>query len=98
MHWSIVGAPDAPDEVLMSWAADNDFILLTHDLDFGAMLAATQVAKPSVVQIRTQKVLPADIGDLLIAELKAHEEVLAAGALMIIDRTKLRVRILPLTR
>ena len=26
VHWSIVGAPDAPDHVLMIWAVDNDFI------------------------------------------------------------------------
>ena len=58
-HWSTVGAPDAADEVLMQWAADNDSIVLTHDLDFGTMLSATQAAKPSVVQVRTQNVFPA---------------------------------------
>ncbi|MEO8268995.1 MAG: DUF5615 family PIN-like protein [Aureliella sp.] len=97
-HWSTVGAPDAADEVLMQWAADNDSIVLTHDLDFGTMLSATQAAKPSVVQVRTQNVLPADIGDLLVTELKAHEAELLSGALLVIDRARLRVRILPLIR
>ncbi|MEZ6079507.1 MAG: DUF5615 family PIN-like protein [Pirellulaceae bacterium] len=45
---------NAADNVLMQWAVDHDSIVLTHDLDFGAMLVATQDAKPSVVQVRTK--------------------------------------------
>ncbi|XZE19123.1 DUF5615 family PIN-like protein [Pirellulaceae bacterium SH449] len=73
-------------------------ILLTHDLDFGAMLTATRAAKPSVVQVRTQELMPSQIGKLLLGELNAHESDLNSGALMIIDRARLRVRLLPLDR
>src|SRR5262249_6771498 len=47
-----VGLPDASDAELMQWAATNGYIVLTADLDFGAILAATRDARPSVVQIR----------------------------------------------
>jgi predicted nuclease of predicted toxin-antitoxin system len=53
VHWSNVGAPDAPDEALMLWAHENGHVVLTQDLDFGTILAAQRVASPSVVQIRS---------------------------------------------
>jgi predicted nuclease of predicted toxin-antitoxin system len=57
-HWSSLGAYGAPDAEIMDFAKANDFIVITHDLDFGAILAATQFDKPSVVQIRTDTVDP----------------------------------------
>lgn len=41
IHWSSVGDPRAPDYVIMDWARANDYVVFTHDLDFGAILAAT---------------------------------------------------------
>jgi len=58
VHWSAVGNPRAPDGELMTWAVTHRHIVFTHDLDFGAMLASTQAAGPSVPQLRSQKVLP----------------------------------------
>lgn len=52
VHWSNVGATNATDHELMAWAADNHHIVLTADLDFGAILAVTHGTKPSVVQLR----------------------------------------------
>lgn len=51
-HWSTVGRHDAPDVEIMGYARQHGYIVLTHDLDFGAILAATQGRAPSVVQIR----------------------------------------------
>jgi predicted nuclease of predicted toxin-antitoxin system len=51
-HWSTVGVLTAPDRAIMQFARENDFVVVTHDLDFGDILAATGGAKPSVVQIR----------------------------------------------
>lgn len=42
----------------MAWARANDYIVFTHDLDFGAMLALTNAESPSVIQVRTQDVTP----------------------------------------
>jgi len=52
VHWSQVGNASAPDHEVMRWALDEQRIVLTHDLDYGAMLAATQATAPSVVQVR----------------------------------------------
>src|SRR5215217_4991971 len=59
VHWSAVGDPRAHDSALMEWARENEHILFTHDLDFGAALALTQTESPSVIQVRTQDVTPA---------------------------------------
>lgn len=40
LRWSDVGSPDATDMEIMSYARDNDFIVLTYDLDFGAIFQA----------------------------------------------------------
>lgn len=47
-HWSRIGEPGAPDELIFEWAKNNASILLTNDLDFGAILAATRLNSPSV--------------------------------------------------
>ncbi len=54
VHWSEIGDIRAPDTVIMQWALENGFIVFfTHDLDFGALLAATRANGPSVIQIRS---------------------------------------------
>ena len=39
VHWSTVGNPRASDDSIMNWAVMNEYVAVTHDLDFGAMLA-----------------------------------------------------------
>ncbi len=41
VHWSSVGAGDAADSAIMASAVARGGVVLTHDLDFGAILAAT---------------------------------------------------------
>lgn len=66
-HGSTLGAKNAPDSEIMAYASANDYVVLTHDLDFSAILAATHGEKPSVVQIRTEDVSPDAIGKPVIA-------------------------------
>src|SRR5262249_23904308 len=96
VHWSAVGDPSADDKVIMAWALANDYVVFTHDLDFGTMLAMTHATGPSILQVRGQNVLPEDIGPVVIAALRQHEAALAAGALVVVDLKKSRVRVLPL--
>jgi predicted nuclease of predicted toxin-antitoxin system len=97
-HWSTIGNPRASDQAIMDWAQANDSIVFTHDLDFGAILAATHAEGPSVIQVRTQDVSPEYLSDIVTSALHQHADLLEEGALMIIDEEKIRVRILPLNR
>ena len=96
LHWSQVGTPTASDREIMAWARDNDYSVFTHDLDFSALLAATQGAGPSVIQVRTQNILPESIGKLVIDSLERFRSELDKGAIITIDPSRARVRILPL--
>jgi predicted nuclease of predicted toxin-antitoxin system len=96
VHWSTVGDPRAEDSAVMAWALANGHVVFTHDLDFGTMLALTHSTGPSVLQVRGQNVLPEDIGPVVIAALRQHDAALAAGALVVVDAKKSRVRVLPL--
>jgi len=60
------------------------------------MLALTRASGPSVLQVRGQKVLREDMGPVVIAALRQHDAALAAGALVVVDVTKSRFRVLPL--
>jgi predicted nuclease of predicted toxin-antitoxin system len=80
----------------MKWAVDHEYVVLTHDLDFGTALALTHEVGPSVVQVRGRDVLPDHMGPLVVAVLRQHEAALGAGALAVIDERRSRVRILPL--
>ena len=93
---SLVGAPNAPDAAIMGFAKANGYVVLTHDLDFGAILAATGGEKPSVVQIRAEDVSPQAIARQVIAALRQMTGELEEGALMTIDPNRTRLRILPL--
>jgi predicted nuclease of predicted toxin-antitoxin system len=96
LHWSMVGRVNAPDEEIMTYAARLDLVVLTHDLDFSAILAATKGKKPSVVQVRAQNISPEAIGPQIVAALRHTATELAAGALLTIDPDRTRLRLLPL--
>lgn len=95
VHWSSIGAADAEDQILMAWASAQGYVVFTHDLDFGIILALTHASGPSVIQVRTQRVLPEQIGTLVLAALRQYEPELAAGAILVIEESKSRVRVLP---
>jgi predicted nuclease of predicted toxin-antitoxin system len=97
-HWSKIGPPNATDAQIMSRAIENGFIVVTHDLDFSAILAATNAEKPSVVQIRAADLSPERLAPILATSLKQCQEALAAGALVSVDADKMRLRQLPLIR
>jgi predicted nuclease of predicted toxin-antitoxin system len=96
LHWSQVGAPNASDREIVIWAIKHGYVVFTHDLDFSALLAATQGEGPSVIQVRTQNILPEAIGKLVIDSLERFRSELDKGAIITIDPSRARVRILPL--
>jgi predicted nuclease of predicted toxin-antitoxin system len=95
-HWSSLGPVNASDADIMSFARTHGYVVLTHDLDFSAILAATQDAKPSVVQIRAADVRPETTGPVLIEALRQMAAQLEEGAPLTIDPARARLRVLPL--
>jgi predicted nuclease of predicted toxin-antitoxin system len=98
VHLSSVGDPRASDRAIMDWARANDYVVFTHDLDFGAILAVTRTEGPSVLQVRAQNVLPEHLGEVVIAALRQFAQQLEVGALITVDEGTSRARILPINR
>ena len=96
VHWSGVGDPRASDREIMDWAVAHQYVVFTHDLDFGAMLALSHESGPSVLQVRAENVLPDYLEDSVIAALTQHEADLSSGALVVVDESRSRVRVLPI--
>jgi predicted nuclease of predicted toxin-antitoxin system len=98
VHWSQIGAPDDPDEKIVDYAVEQSCVVLTHDLDFGIMLALGGLCTPSVVQFRAQAVLPGDIGGQLLQAIEYAGSYLDAGALVTVEPGKHRATVLPVRR
>lgn len=95
-HWSQVGLRDARDDELLRWAVEHDHIVLTSDLDFGAILAASKERRPNVVQLRSDVLAPGSVGARVLAALRQSDRELSDGALVSIEPTRARLRVLPL--
>jgi predicted nuclease of predicted toxin-antitoxin system len=96
VHWTSIGRPTATDEEILAYAKLYEYVVFTHDLDFGAILASTNAETPSVIQVRVQDVAPDHLSDCVIAALHQFKQLLDMGALVTIDDKKSRARILPL--
>jgi len=96
VHWSSVGDPRAKDRVVMGWAREHSHVVFTHDLDFSAVLALTRSDGPSVVQVRSHDVLPEHLGAIVVAAIREYESPLEQGAIVTVDESRGRVRILPI--
>jgi len=95
-HWSQIGAASAPDGEVLAYAREHGLVLVTHDLDFSAILAASDGTAPSVVQIRGADLEPETLGPRLVAALAKAQEGLASGPVLSIDAKRARLRALPL--
>lgn len=96
VHWMTIGDPAAIDRVILTYAQTHGYIVFTNDLDFGTLLAMMKVSLPSVIQLRNQDLMPDVIGEIVVSALRQFETQLESGALVTIDTTRLRVRLLPI--
>ncbi len=98
VHWSSVGNIKATDKTIMKWAVGNGYMVFTHDLDFGTLLAISKADTPSVIQVRTQDVLPSKLGKIVLDALKQFQSELETGALVTVNEAQAKARILPIKR
>lgn len=88
---------DAPDDEILDRALNDDRVIISHDTDFGTLLAVRRQSKPSFVLVRSADPLTADqVAGLIIDNLDVMADDLAAGAIATFSRGHLRSRRLPL--
>ena len=60
------------------------------------MPALSHEAGPSVLQVRAGNILPDYLEDFVVVALTQHETDLSTGALVVVDESRSRVRVLPI--
>lgn len=84
------------DKEILEYAAENDMVLLTADLDFGNILAYTKQKKPSVIIFRLKNPSPDHVNSLFLPILPRIKDSLKKGSIVVIDDYRIRVRKLPI--
>ena len=97
VHWASIGRISAPDQEICDYARVNGYVLLTNDLDFPRILAHTKDAKPSVVLLRGEPLIPETRRAAVVQALVDCEADLTRGAIVTVDWSdEPRARVLPL--
>ncbi len=92
--WREVGRPDAPDEELLQWAKEKNYLVLTADLDFGRLLSLGRSQGPSVILLRLSYTEPPEALTPVLGVLTRFKDELELGALVVVEEEGSRVRIL----
>lgn len=92
------GLHKLPDRDIFSLARREEAVLLTHDLDFADLVAASGERLPSVVIFRLRSMNPDNVNHHLGLLLDAHSERLRQGAVVSLTERRVRVRSLPLRK
>jgi predicted nuclease of predicted toxin-antitoxin system len=86
----------ALDEDILARAAQEDRILISGDTDFATILALRREKRPSVILFRRQmQRRPEQQLSLLLLNLPALRGDLDAGAIVVFDQDRIRLRSLP---
>ena len=92
-----LGLADASDDDILERALEDNRVIISHDTDFGALLAFRRISAPSFLLIRSSDSLtPDEQADLLLANFAAISDELVSGAIVVFARGHLRSRRLPL--
>lgn len=85
------------DEKILKKAQEEERIILTFDLDFGALLYAGLHQSPSVIIFRMNIQTPATVTKKLFGLLGEHSRELENGAVVVVESFRYRIRDLPIT-
>jgi predicted nuclease of predicted toxin-antitoxin system len=96
IHWSSLGAANAPDREILDWARQYDAVILTQDLDFSQLLFVSQTAGPSVVLLRMDNEFDPQSRRFVIQAIFHAREALLSGALLTVANGRVRLRRLPI--
>lgn len=96
VHIHEQGLDRASDAEILEKARYEGRIVLTHDLDFGDLLAASGAVLPSVIIFRLPIMRPETVSRYLEVLLEGYAAELARGAIVSVGERRIRLRLLPI--
>jgi predicted nuclease of predicted toxin-antitoxin system len=96
VHLAEQGLQRMSDADILEKARRENRILLTPDLDFGELLAASGGNLPSVIIFRLRDMRSANVSRHLFSIINQQSESLSRGAILSVTEQKVRIRTLPI--
>jgi predicted nuclease of predicted toxin-antitoxin system len=96
VHLSELGLNSLSDAMILAKAKNEGFVILTHDLDFGELIAASGGVLPSVITFRLRNMKAANVNNYLDKILLSHTKDLEEGCVISVTEGQIRVRKLPI--
>ncbi|MEA5489182.1 MULTISPECIES: DUF5615 family PIN-like protein [Pseudanabaena] len=97
VHLRDQGLQRLPDALILDKARLEERIVLTFDLDFGDLMAASKENLPSVVIFRLKNTSPKFVWDKLQSIIAECADELKTGAIVVVTDERYRVRRLPIS-
>ena len=97
VHLRALGLHKLEDKDILQKALEEKWIVLTHDLDFSDLVAASGASLPSVIIFRLRDKRPANVNRHLEIVLQNEEEALERGVIVSITEGRMRLRSLLLS-
>lgn len=98
MHVKKLGLLGATDHTIVSYAEQHDFVIFTHDLDYGRLVSLSGKSKPSVVTLRLKKINTTILFQLMLRNRTQIEKILCEPCLLVVTDRDLRYKRLPISR
>jgi predicted nuclease of predicted toxin-antitoxin system len=96
VHVGEIGCSTADDATILQRGRDEGRTVITLDADFHALLALSQATAPSVIRIREEGLYGQKAAELIQAVLLRCAEDVEQGAVITVQRGRIRIRHLPL--
>jgi len=96
IHLREQGLCRLPDSDITEKARKEGRIIITFDLDFGDIMAASGGTAPSVIILRLDDQRPQQVNSRLTQVLEESSRALEKGAVISVDEKRHRVRMLPI--
>ena len=101
LGWDIVRVPEimdikSKDLQILTYARENNRVVITQDLDFSSLLALSGYEKPSVINLRVDNARPDFITSRIVEIVNELEKELGEGIVVSVDEISARYKSLPI--
>lgn len=96
VHLHDEGLDRLSDANILAKARNEDRIVITHDLDFGDLMAAGGARLPSIIILRLRNMSADQVNRYLEVVISSYQRQLDTGAIVSVTERHIRVRALPI--